>query len=462
MSDNTKSPPLTRLDGPLQWSTWRSRIINKIILCGYGVTVSTGKRTPIRRVAITDTDDTPDVTAESEEAFQTRLENWTEKQLGAYALVKEYCGLIARTLLETAESINEPIYTAIDVRLRAEFELAGSGRYQELCHNFTNLTLAKCANISEYSANFTQLHDEMVTIHVHLSLPEPFLVQAYLGGLGDSFKEFITAFNLQHSLVPTAINGVIQTAVSLPVARRKVEEHASRLQSDSNVALYNRQRRGTTTDVPVCKHCNKRHKGTCWTVDPSKAPKAWIERNAATESANPSKKRKSTDDAVFGDTKTEGDQQHNVILTGGSEEALYFTSHDTTREYMAIHRGINLYDCFILDSGATGSLIGRKDLFMPGTYTTIDLAESNGIGGAKLKPVGQGTLRIRCRNGRWIQVPNTQYSPNAGVNLLSLNAMWPYIQSISKTSDGLTFTQGGDQFSATITGGLLMLDTHSE
>lgn len=298
---------------------------------------------------------------------------------------------------------------------------------------------------------------------MHLALPEPFLVQAYLGGLGDPFKEFITTFNLQHSLIPTAINGITQTAVSLAVARRKVEEHASRIQADSNIALYNRQqRRGTLLDNPVCKHCNKRHKGTCWTVDPSKAPKAWIERNSAQQSEQQPKKRKA-DDAVFGDSAdVKSEQQHNVMLTGGSEEAVYFTSHDTTREYMAIHRRINLYDCFILDSGATGSLIGRKDLFMPGTYNTIHSAESNGIGGAKLRPVGQGTLRIRCRNGRWIQIPNTQYSPNAGVNLLLLNAMWPYIQSIAKTDEGLTFNQGGDQYSATITGGLLMLDMHYE
>lgn len=68
---------------------------------------------------------------------------------------------------------------------------------------------------------------------------------------------------------------------------------------------------------------------------------------------------------------------------------MYFTSYDTIREYIAIHRGINLYDYFILDSRAIGLLIGRKDLFMPSSYTDIaDAAESNGIGGAKLKLVG--------------------------------------------------------------------------
>lgn len=78
------------------------------------------------------------------------------------------------------------------------------------------------------------------------------------------------------------------------------------------------------------------------------------------------------------------------MLTGDSkEEAVYFTLYDTTRKYIAIHCGINLYDCFILDSGAIGLLIGRKDLFIPSTYLTIaNAAESNGIGGAKLKPIG--------------------------------------------------------------------------
>lgn len=92
---------------------------------------------------------------------------------------------------------------------------------------------------------------------------------------------------------------------------------------------------------------------------------------------------------MFGDkTDTKSKQQYSVILTSNSEEALYFTLYDDIRKYIAIYRSINLYNRFILDSGATSSLIGRKDLFMPNTYTTIDVAESNSISGAKLKPIG--------------------------------------------------------------------------
>lgn len=76
------------------------------------------------------------------------------------------------------------------------------------------------------------------------------------------------------------------------------------------------------------------------------------------------------------------------MLTGDSKEALYFTLYNNTRKYIAIYRSINLYNHFILDSGTTRSLIGRKDLFILGTYRTIDTTVSNSIGGAKLKPIG--------------------------------------------------------------------------
>ena len=45
------------------------------------------------------------------------------------------------------------------------------------------------------------------------------------------------------------------------------------------------------------------------------------------------------------------------------------------------------------------------------------------------------------------------------LNLLSLNEMWRYIDSLSKTEHGLRFKQGQHEFQATIKSGLLILDT---
>jgi hypothetical protein len=141
-----------------------------------------------------------------------------------------------------------------------------------------------------------------------------------------------------------------------------------------------------------------------------------------------------------------------------------FYINNPVGEFMAVHRGLNLWNHWILDSGASGHLIGRKDVFVDGTYTSIAGVESNGIGGAKVVPIGRGTIRIECKTSqgkRLLEIPGVQYSPNAGVNLISLTEIWPFIDSISKSPIGMLFNQGRHQFSATITSGLMMLDTTS-
>lgn len=77
-------------------------------------------------------------------------------------------------------------------------------------------------------------------------------------------------------------------------------------------------------------------------------------------------------------------------------------------------------------------------------------------------PIGQGTIRLQCKTvdgHRWLEIPNVQYEPNAGVNLLSFNDMWPFIDTIEKLPMGLAFTQGSYRFTASIKENLLLLDT---
>lgn len=143
---------------------------------------------------------------------------------------------------------------------------------------------------------------------------------------------------------------------------------------------------------------------------------------------------------------------------------LVYVNHASTGERMAIYFGINLYDYFILDTGANNHLVGRKDLYVCGTYEEINGSTSRGIGDAQVKPEGRGTIELPCRvnNGpreRVLQIPDVQYAPNAGVNLLSLGKLWPFIDTFKKIDKGLHFTKGKLEFSATLTKGLLTLDT---
>jgi hypothetical protein len=96
-----------------------------------------------------------------------------------------------------------------------------------------------------------------------------------------------------------------------------------------------------------------------------------------------------------------------------------------------------------------------------GIFEPLRGITSNGIGGTKVSPLERGTIRILCRSNdkpRWLEIPNVQYSPQTGVNPLSLNELWPYIDTVDKLAGGLSFTQGAERFSATIKDNLLMLD----
>jgi hypothetical protein len=57
------------------------------------------------------------------------------------------------------------------------------------------------------------------------------------------------------------------------------------------------------------------------------------------------------------------------------------------------------------------------------------------------------------------KVLNVQYSSRAGVNLLSLDNLWPFIDGMEKLQNGLAFTQGRQRFSANIAESLMMLYT---
>jgi hypothetical protein len=109
-------------------------------------------------------------------------------------------------------------------------------------------------------------------------------------------------------------------------------------------------------------------------------------------------------DVIF-DSSNDGEHRIALMFQNISlfiSNAAYFSTHSETSEYMAIYRGMNLHDHFILDSGASSHIIGRKDIFISGTYRAIDYPTSKGIGDSSLKAIGIGTLRLKCKNGRWM------------------------------------------------------------
>jgi hypothetical protein len=465
---DNKLQPLGKLGETEDWPNWYRRIKNRLNLHGYASILERQTGKPTQNEAETDT------------AFSTRIDTWQDKRSGGYALIDDFCNYRASTILEEAKTQGKSVVDALTV-LEKEFKESGSGRYEELCAQFNDITLASCKNVAEYGSRLQQILDGMKAIHTTVELPEPFAVQKFLHGLGDRFSTFKTTFNLQFTIVPIAGTTPLdaeQPAVSLRRTIKAAEEHESRSISDDSKAFYNGRSFNRFTEYT---HCHRRHPSpVCWELDDTNTTQVWKDaRNRRRGQVQPTSKRKRSnstyDSGVTTIGKDKGPASHPAFIMLQSQaldnteapqhqaDSLFYINNPVG-EFMAVHRGLNLWNHWILDSGASGHLIGRKDVFVDGTYTSIAGVESNGIGGAKVVPIGRGTIRIECKTSqgkRLLEIPGVQYSPNAGVNLISLTEIWPFIDSISKSPIGMLFNQGRHQFSATITSGLMMLDTTS-
>jgi hypothetical protein len=140
---------------------------------------------------------------------------------------------------------------------------------------------------------------------------------------------------------------------------------------------------------------------------------------------------------------------------------LHFLSAEDTQtgEVHGVAGGKDLYNRFILDSGASSHLVGRKDIFIQ--YEDFDGPISNGIGGSQISPIGKGTIRIVCnvnRKQQGLTLKDVLYSPQVGVNLLSIGQIWDSCKIFRKVDRGVEF---GDQvlFTAVLENRILMLDT---
>lgn len=78
--------------------------------------------------------------------------------------------------------------------LKNHFKPSGFGDYAELCRRFHNLILADCKDVTDYTAQFRQLNNQLKALNATVILPESYLVQRYLLGLGPAYSVFQTTF----------------------------------------------------------------------------------------------------------------------------------------------------------------------------------------------------------------------------------------------------------------------------
>lgn len=449
-----------RLEEQEDWPEWSKQMRNYLIMNGYNSILVKQTETPDRR------------SEEADTAYEARVEAWEDRQARALAAIRDRCGYNAEAIVHECATIKKAFE-----ELQSNYQPSGSGEYDRLCSRFNDIALSVCSGVGNFGSELRKIWEQMRAIDKSVALPEAFVVQKFLYGLGSEFTDFRTSFNLHYTIVPMTVAGKTQDAVTLKRTVAAAEEFEARnLKTEGSKVFLARtsseKRASTGFKRKQCPHCGNIHGRDCWKLDDRNAPEWWKQRADLQDRLAPPKRRRGEDNAGVTRMGPRGSQSPEqgysaVLLTSSPklrptlEETCLFKNNAASGEAMTVHRGTNLWDAWILDTGASGHLVGRKDVFVQGTFETLNGVVSNGIGGAQVTPIGKGTIRILCKSNdspHWLEVPNVQYSPQAGVNLLSLNSLWPFIDRIEKLPNGLAFSQGKQRFSASISENLMMLD----
>lgn len=422
------------------WQRWNEDINNALLFAGFNDVLNRQPDKPTRREA------------ESSAKYSERVEAWEDKQARALAAARDRCGHNAKNAMKDCETIVDAL-----AAIKEQFQPSGSGGYDRLTTEFNGLDLAKCASVGEFGSEILRVWDQIKGIDP-LALGESYVVQHFLNGLGERYDSFRTSFSMQYSVVATKLKPLATLAVSIEAAEDHEFKHFTEQQMPStNHVFYNKHNQGSAPRQKrkVCGHCGRLHGETCWYLDDTKAPESFKkQRELQSRLFGHEAKRQRPDDvgiAVMGAARER---------TSGGQYNIAVSLDDKHPDSQLRYNGLR--DAWILDTGATGHLTARNDAFVPGTYKNTKGLISTGIGGSSVSPIGQGTVRLQCATvdgPRWLEVPDVQYAPNAGVNLLSLNNMWPYIDTIRELPTGLAFTKGDYRFTASIRENLLLLDT---
>lgn len=468
----TKDDIIEPLEQAEQWPVWIKKVKNRLLIKGYNFVL---QASPAQQ------------TSEIEADFAKRLDKWNEDRVKAYAEIDNVCGDIASTKLAAAKEAGQNVQQALDT-LQQHFKGNVTNIFRRAKHRLLQVNILDFDNdAGKLGQEVKKLWDEIKRLSITSATParedqvalaasneadpgEAFIVDCYMDALGEKYQPFVTAFFLQHSLFT-------ETGKAKATLLDSIAAASNFKPLNPSDAFFSRRGRPSKVEYPQCSHCGKLHNPkVCYKKDPQKAPPWWW--NSAGEDKKRPRSNSGRDDedgvTIMGAAgKKREKQRYNMLIQASQTMANVVDQYapvekdnspgpvGTTPFYNMYGSSQNLYNTWILDSGANGHLIGRKDVFIH--MEPLLGSTSHGIGGAELRPEATGTIQLRCKlageqGTRLLQIPDVHYAPNAGVNLISLGKLWSSIDRVGKTSCGLTITQGRHDFSATYDNGLLTLD----
>ncbi|KAF6238819.1 hypothetical protein HO173_003326 [Letharia columbiana] len=355
-------------------------------------------------------------------------------KLKAYITIFQRLGYSGRQLTETNYDNEDP--QAILDAIAKYYKPKGSGLYTELIRQLLSITLTSEGGVRQYEKDFRKITAEIASLHKSLALPEPFLIQLFLIGLGDSFNIFVTTYIQTHELYDdkaVKFDEVIYTAVN-----KKTRLLSSK---DGDIAIYtarngsdkgkgkqsarHHKTGGSEANRETCFLCKAagrkfRHPpAKCWTKfsylkpekfmsDEEKKKKAQIAAiNFNNVGEGPSTKRKRIEEALFNASALGEDEyfnanyafleeldstmyymdlspdDFNILDTADNEEVINLIAVDSSLEHNLIATdSADLYSHIVIDSSYSRYSFANRSMFI--TYEKIYSRPIRGIEGSQV------------------------------------------------------------------------------
>jgi hypothetical protein len=428
------------LESPSQWHSWYRDILDYIKLAGYYDLFTRNSTRPVQG-------------NQTAEAYATKLELWEDKQVKAVAAILNRVGFNGR---EQTKDIQEasPLIDALKKRFRP----SGVGVFQELCTSFENLKLSDFKDVDEYQAKFRKVRNQFSTLSSEIVFPECYIVQKFLLGLGPAYSNFQTSFNQNHKVLPADADGdqVAYQGISFNEVVSKVldEEKRMKVAEGTTALLASTNPDVKAINVKFCTICNKPYhdKSTCWIAH----PELKTERKRKQGQGAPTKnKRQQANKGEKGEKgKDEEGETEEVALMAYNHTS--FTANNQSSQAL-----LDLSGLWVIDSGCSQHISARREDFIElQEFTTPQTV--GGIGGSRLRPPGQGKVRITCTVGgkkKPLVLTDVIYCPDIGVNLISTSQLFDKGARVVLERHGCEIKPPGSApFTASRRGGLLLLD----
>lgn len=393
---------------------------------------------------------------------------WNQRERRACTGIRARLNVNNHTLVEKETSLRTLLET-----LETNCKNQGTGMLIDLIRKFWSLRLQDYKSVTEYAEEFRQVDADLARISTSAKRSDLDMVIRFMDGLDPSYNNHVADFQRNRVFVSEeAANGSNPNAelkiVSFnELVRATLTEEQRLKREDERTAMLGMTGQldsATKPDQRVVDWCTKcnipGHKlANCFHEHKHLRPPGWKPRGEkgrgkkgekgekGSESRSKKRARKDSDESP-------ADNEIFAVGIGSPEE-------QGVPKELGMLSSEDIQNGFIYDSGCSHHCAWNQNSFVEYTplQTTLPI---KGIGGAKVVPIGRGTVRIET-DRKVLMLRDVYHCPSAGVNLVSSGQLqlkgyrFGHNNALSR-GGGHWFEVNGHKFTTTLKGRIYLLD----